>query len=104
MTMVAPPFPQGYVPSMVFTQPPVERALRAHLAAQPNLTLALGTEVQHIAQDRDGATLTTSGGEVRARWIVACDGGGSPIRTQLDIPLDDLGFDEPWLEIGRTHV
>ena len=25
MTMVAPPYPQGYTPSVVFTQPPVER-------------------------------------------------------------------------------
>ena len=103
MTMVAPPFPQGYVPSMVFTQPPVERALRAHLAAQQNLTLALGTEVQHVAQNRDSATLTTSGGEVRARRVIACDGGSSAVRTQLDIPLADLGFDEPWLVVD-VHV
>jgi 3-(3-hydroxy-phenyl)propionate hydroxylase len=26
MTMVDPPYPQGYTPSMVFSQPPVERA------------------------------------------------------------------------------
>lgn len=26
MTMVAPPYPQGYIPSLVFTQPPVEQA------------------------------------------------------------------------------
>jgi 3-(3-hydroxy-phenyl)propionate hydroxylase len=28
--MVQPPYPLGYIPSMVFTQPPVEAALRAH--------------------------------------------------------------------------
>ena len=32
LTMVEPPYPLGYTPSMVFTQPPVERALRAHVA------------------------------------------------------------------------
>ena len=33
MTMVAPPYRQGYTPSVVFTQPPVERALRARVEA-----------------------------------------------------------------------
>jgi len=30
--MVPEPYPQGYVPSMVFTQPPVEAAIREHAA------------------------------------------------------------------------
>ena len=58
MTMVDPPYPQGYTPSIVFTQPPVERALRAHVAALPNVTLALSTEVTAVTQDADGVTLT----------------------------------------------
>ncbi len=103
MTMVAPPYPQGHVPSMVFSQPPLERALRAHLAAQPKLQLALGCEVQQLAQDADGVSLSTSAGPVRARWLIACDGGSSPIRGQLGLPLDDLGFDEPWLVVD-VHV
>src|SRR6185369_13725384 len=32
MTMLAPPYPQGYTPSIVFTQPPVEQALRDRVA------------------------------------------------------------------------
>ena len=51
MTMVAPPYPQGYTPSMVFTQPPVERALRARVAALPNVTVELGVELTRIVQD-----------------------------------------------------
>ena len=38
MTMVAPPYPQGHVPSMVFSQPPLERALRERIARFPNVT------------------------------------------------------------------
>ena len=44
MTMVAPPYPQGYTPSLVFTQPPVERAIRARwwLAGGVSASLVLG--------------------------------------------------------------
>lgn len=56
MTMVAPPFPLGYTPSMVFTQPPVERILRARAAALPNVTIELGVELIKLAQDSHSVT------------------------------------------------
>jgi 3-(3-hydroxy-phenyl)propionate hydroxylase len=104
MTMVAPPYPQGYTPSLVFTQPPVERALREQVAQLPNVQVALGTELRALSQDADGVTLTLQPAagaeqEVRARWVVGCDGGASLVRTQLGITLDDLDFDEPWLVV-----
>jgi 3-(3-hydroxy-phenyl)propionate hydroxylase len=104
MTMVDPPYPQGHTPSIVFSQPPVERILRAHVAAQPNVTVALSTETSALAQDADGVTLTQRGPDgvarpVRARWAIACDGGASALRTMLGIELEDLGFDEPWLVV-----
>ena len=34
-----------------------------------------------------------------AAYVVACDGGSSMVRTQLDMPLEDLDFDEPWLVV-----
>jgi 3-(3-hydroxy-phenyl)propionate hydroxylase len=36
---------------------------------------------------------------VRARYVIACDGGSSTVRTLLDMPLEDLDFDEPWLVV-----
>ena len=51
MTMVAPPYPQGYTPSLVFSQPPVERALRERVAQLPNVTVALGTELCALRPD-----------------------------------------------------
>ncbi|MGR6808659.1 bifunctional 3-(3-hydroxy-phenyl)propionate/3-hydroxycinnamic acid hydroxylase (plasmid) [Sphaerotilus natans] len=104
MTMVAPPYPQGYTPSLVFTQPPVEQALRARVAQLPNVQVALSTEVQSVEQDADGARLDIrradgSTGQVRARWVLACDGGGSGVRGQLGVNLHDLDFDEPWLVV-----
>ena len=104
MTMVAPPYPQGHVPSMVFSQPPVERALRAAVAALPMVTVALATEVLSLAQDAEGVTLQARAADgtdqtVHARYAIACDGGASGVRGQLGIALDDLDFDEPWLVV-----
>jgi len=104
MTMVEPPYPQGYTPSQVFTQPEVERVLRQRVAAMPHVEVELGVEMRRIGQDADGVTLTIDAGErgtktVRAKYAIACDGGSSTVRTQLDMPLEDLDFDEPWLVV-----
>ena len=108
MTMVAPPYPQGYTPSLVFTQPPVERLLRAHVAQMPGVTVALATEMTALEQDADGATLTLQAEgapphNVRASWVIGCDGGSSTVRGLAGLELDDLGFDEPWLVVD-VHV
>ena len=100
MTMVAPPFPQGYTPSMVFTQPAVERVLRERVGRLAGVTMALGVEMSNFSQDAEGVTLDYSDGSgVRARYAVACDGGGSSMRAALGIALEDLEFDEPWLVV-----
>ncbi|MFM2348162.1 MAG: hypothetical protein RL654_2915 [Pseudomonadota bacterium] len=104
MTMVEPPYPQGYTPSVVFTQPPVEQALRARVAQMPSVAVALSTEVRALHQDTEGVTLSITAADgqeavVRARWAIACDGGASGLRGQLGIDLIDLDFDEPWLVV-----
>ena len=100
MTMVAAPYPQGHVPSVVFSQPPVEAALRANLAALPGVKLALGLTMTGLTQNADGVQLRYSDASVvQARYAVACDGGASGTRAALGITLDDLGFDEPWLVV-----
>lgn len=104
MTMIAPPYPMGYTPSMVFTQPPVEQVLRERLAQLPMVSADFGCEVREIQADAKGASLATlsdTGVEqvVKARWVIACDGGGSTVRGHLGIELQDLDFDEPWLVV-----
>jgi 3-(3-hydroxy-phenyl)propionate hydroxylase len=100
MTMVAPPYPQGHTPSVVFTQPAVERVLRKRLAALPAVKVALGLAMTHFEQDAQGVTLHHADhSSVRARYMVACDGGGSGVRAALGIELEDLDFDEPWLVV-----
>ena len=102
--MVEPPYPLGYVPTMVFTQPPVEAALRAHAASLPSVELRLGIEFVSLHQ-ADGVVtvrLQKPGGEpydVTARHVIACDGASSTVRQFLGIKFEDLVFDEPWLVI-----
>ncbi|QHE84391.1 bifunctional 3-(3-hydroxy-phenyl)propionate/3-hydroxycinnamic acid hydroxylase [Hydrogenophaga sp. BPS33] len=103
MTMVAPPYPQGYTPSMVFTQPEVERVLRERVAQLPNVVMDLGVEMTAVSQDSARVALSIRDGDrtktVGARYAIACDGGSSAVRTQLNMPLEDLDFDEPWLVV-----
>jgi 3-(3-hydroxy-phenyl)propionate hydroxylase len=103
MTMVEPPYPQGYTPSIVFTQPPVERAVRAR-ALELGVQMDLGIELAGLQQDAEGVTLSLRGNgdatkTVRARYAIGCDGGNSTVRGLLGIALDDLDFDEPWLVV-----
>lgn len=102
--MVPEPYPLGYTPSMVFTQPPVEAALRAHAAAYDSVDVELGTELIGFDQSpervslqlRDDKGATRS---VTADYMIACDGASSGTRQALGITFEDLVFDEPWLVV-----
>jgi 3-(3-hydroxy-phenyl)propionate hydroxylase len=87
----------------MFHQPAMEEAVRGQLSGSAATELALGWALAALDQDAGGvtATLTCNGRErqVRARYLVGCDGGNSFVRRALDIPLFDYGFDEPWLVI-----
>jgi 3-(3-hydroxy-phenyl)propionate hydroxylase len=107
--MVPEPYPQGYVPSMVFTQPPVEAAIRAHAASYPSVSVELGVELLGLEQGKDGVLLHLRGDDGRSKtvsadYVIACDGASSGIRQQLGIQCNDLVFDEPWLVVDlRVH-
>lgn len=99
-----PPHTLGWAPNYVFSQPPVERELRANIAAFAQVTVELGSEVLAIESqgelaqvqicDRNGKSRTVSAG-----YVLACDGGTSPTRAGLKLRMEDLVFDEPWLVV-----
>ncbi len=99
-----PPHMLGWAPNYVFSQPPVERELRANIASFDQVTVELGSEVLAVetqgelarvqVRDRHGEVRTVSAG-----YVLACDGGSSPIRSRLNLRMEDLAFDEPWLVV-----
>ncbi|MAK54784.1 MAG: hypothetical protein CML17_02865, partial [Pusillimonas sp.] len=100
-----PPHRLGWAPNYVFNQPELERVLRNRLSQQKEAHVFLEAEVLDSGQDSDMAWVDVKlSGEATVRrftatYLVACDGGGSPIRKRLGIELEDLGFDEAWLVI-----
>ncbi|PIT03228.1 FAD-binding monooxygenase [Bradyrhizobium nitroreducens] len=102
--MIAKPYPLGYTPSMVFSQPPVEAELRRHATGFASVQAELGVELTGLVQrsDRVEATLKDAGGQLRrvtARYVLGCDGASSMVRQIAGIALEDLIFDEPWLVV-----
>lgn len=104
LATVEPPYPLGHTPSMVFTQPPVEAALRRHVEALATVDVVLGWRFAAVEQDGIGATVQLRDAEdrpasVRARYVIGCDGASSSVRDAVGITLEDLQFDEPWLVV-----
>ncbi|MGX1324497.1 3-(3-hydroxy-phenyl)propionate hydroxylase [Bradyrhizobium sp. USDA 377] len=102
--MVAKPYPLGYTPSMVFSQPAVEAELRRHATGFSNVRAELGVELLDLVQtpDRVEARLKDSDGRhrsVTARYVLGCDGASSTVRQTAGLALEDLIFDEPWLVV-----
>ncbi|MFC3443749.1 bifunctional 3-(3-hydroxy-phenyl)propionate/3-hydroxycinnamic acid hydroxylase [Sphingobium rhizovicinum] len=83
-----------------FYQPELEDHLREALIDYPNIVVQLGVAFEGLEQGADGVTLRLSGGHSeQARYVIACDGARSAVRKALNIKLDDLDFEEPWLVV-----
>ena len=102
--VVDPPYPQGYTPTLVFTQPAVESILRARAVSYPGVSVWLGAEVTSVRQDGQSTCFDVSADDgnavtLRASYLIACDGASSSIRQIIGLRLEDLGFDEPWMVV-----
>ena len=104
MSTVAAPYPLSHTPSVVFTQPPVEKILREYAGSHPSVDVELGWMLTDLSQDAQHATLVLQHAEgqtatVKAKYVIGCDGASSSVRALTGIQLEDLGFDEPWLVV-----
>ncbi len=97
---------QGWASGYMFHQPGLERVLRDLVQSEPKIVVRLQHALQGFVQDEAGVTATLAGPDshkqVRARFLVGCDGGASPVRETAGIELEDLAFDEPWLVVDVT--
>ncbi|KAB8197499.1 FAD-dependent oxidoreductase [Nonomuraea phyllanthi] len=96
----APGFPFGSVPlrfaddmplRLLMIQQPRMEALLAERAAELGAEIRRGYEVRSLAQDPDGVTID---GTLRARYVVGCDGGRSPVRDLAGIGFPGTTDDE----------
>ncbi|WP_185878908.1 bifunctional 3-(3-hydroxy-phenyl)propionate/3-hydroxycinnamic acid hydroxylase [Variovorax sp. MHTC-1] len=102
------PYPLAWAPSYTFNQPALEAALRRAVGEMPSVSVHLGHEVTSVQEEGGYAVLSARApdgtqGQLRARYVVACDGGTSPVRKQLGLGLKSLEFDEPWIVVDM-HV
>jgi len=110
-----PPQSLTWEPTWMFMQPALEASLRRGAERHAGVQTRLGHELLDFTQDDQGVTarLRAPGGErttsVRARYLVACDGGRSTVRRLLQSTVEDLAFDEWWIVVdawlrGETEL
>ena len=82
-------------PYQLISQYTIEPLLKAEAESLPNVTVRYGCEFVSLSQDDDGAVATVhdagSDRQIRALYIVGCDGGSSAVRKQLGIQLRGEG-------------
>ncbi|MBB6627805.1 bifunctional 3-(3-hydroxy-phenyl)propionate/3-hydroxycinnamic acid hydroxylase [Nocardioides sp. KIGAM211] len=100
-----PPHRLGWDPMFAFNQPAFETALRDRIAELPSVSVELETTVAAVGQDANGVWVdlvqpdAAALRRIRGDYLVACDGGSSPVRTNLGITMTDLEFHENWLVV-----
>ena len=92
----------GWPAQYMIYQPHMEDVLDALVQSTPGVALRRGLEVDGLAQDAHGATLSARAAdgarhEFRARYVIGADGGSGHVRRYIDAGLDEYGFSENWL-------
>ncbi|MEM8730684.1 MAG: bifunctional 3-(3-hydroxy-phenyl)propionate/3-hydroxycinnamic acid hydroxylase [Pseudomonadota bacterium] len=94
----------GFAKKNYILQPELESALRKQLEDRAPGALRFEAEVTQIDQRPDGAVVTVtdrSGAahQIDTRWVLACDGGRSPIRERLGLAMAGDTYAEDWIVV-----
>jgi flavoprotein hydroxylase len=94
----------GWPESSMFCQPELEAILDARARALPTVSIERGGEAVGLRLEPDGAALDVqrsdgSRRELRARFVLGCDGANSFVRGQIGSGWHDLGFHFDWLVV-----
>jgi 3-(3-hydroxy-phenyl)propionate hydroxylase len=99
----------GWDKRNAFEQPVLEAILREGLARHTSVQAHFGFEATGYDQRADEVAVTVANGsktrQIRARFVVAADGGRSPARKALGIEMEGSSFAEPWLivDLPKTN-
>lgn len=112
--------PHGWPASNFLYQPLFEGVLERRLAERASVTVRRGRVVLGVDDDEDRVTVTHAAStgtgyglrdaepvpgtteQSTARYVVACDGGRSPIRESLGIGMDGQKFPQRWLVVDLS--
>ena len=103
---MAPCGPNGWRDVAFFDQPELEALLRQEIQSQAAIDVRLGWEVMGLDTSspksvdlrcRDAHQKRVV--EVRARYVLGCDGASSFVRGAVGIEWQSLGYDQDWLVV-----
>ena len=100
----------GHPPQMFIYQPALEQVLRDGTTRYPKVTVLLEQECLRLRQDEHGVELTTlavagdSVARLRASYVIAADGGSSPIRAQLNVGYEGRTYEDRWVVIDTEMI
>ncbi|MGY4708459.1 bifunctional 3-(3-hydroxy-phenyl)propionate/3-hydroxycinnamic acid hydroxylase [Mycolicibacterium sp. CBM1] len=95
----------GETQANFFHQPWLEATLREGVQRWPSVTVQCGWEYRDFTQDADLVTLEieeiTTGAisTIQTRYLLACDGGSSPVRKRLGVPFAGDSYSEQWMDV-----
>ncbi|WP_433191881.1 bifunctional 3-(3-hydroxy-phenyl)propionate/3-hydroxycinnamic acid hydroxylase [Nocardia sp. CA-107356] len=95
----------GFPQLAFFYQPDLERVLYEGVARYPHITVRMGVRVEGIHEEGEGVTVWARAGDrgrqtaIRARYVVACDGGRSTVRNLRSIEFTGSTYAQPWLVV-----
>jgi 3-(3-hydroxy-phenyl)propionate hydroxylase len=98
----------GFPKRHFINQPEMEQDLHGCIAQTDLCDLRFSHEVTGLEQDADGITvsLTDPDGtarEIRSQYVVAADGGRSPIRESLGIEMAGSTYSQDWIVIDTLN-
>lgn len=106
----------GWSRRNAFIQPQVDAILHQGLARFAHVRLLFGQELAHFSQDAHGVDLQLLAADgtrqaLRARFMVACDGGNSAVRRALGIAFEGRTKPNQWIVVdvrndplGTPHI
>ncbi len=97
----------GWPASAMFHQPDLERLLTEAIGRQPGIKVRTSHDVREATGFRPGDEAGSGavraegpGGtpvQVRARWVIGCDGADSRVRALAGLDVTDLHYEAEWL-------
>jgi 2-polyprenyl-6-methoxyphenol hydroxylase-like FAD-dependent oxidoreductase len=74
-------------PYQLVSQYTLEPLLKSVAESLPSVSVKYDCAFESFTQDATGVVTRTSSGEIKSKYMVGCDGGGSQVRRQLGIAL-----------------